>query len=114
MSDLISTSNYALTSDGVCHRTQVAIRGLILNDKDFRKLVHGQEEIEERDEAQANEFIATKILQVYNWEAEEALQALGRMNNVGIQVQKRTLMKRWAQIRDLVQRAHGNIINPSI
>lgn len=111
--DLISTSKYALTSDGVCHRTQVAIRGLILNDKDFRKFVHGQEGIEAHDEAQANEFIATKVLQVYSWEAEEALKALQRVNNVGMQVQKRTLVKRWVQIRDMIQRAHGNGVDPT-
>ncbi|CAF9931011.1 MAG: hypothetical protein HETSPECPRED_007771 [Heterodermia speciosa] len=100
--------NYTLTSDGVCHRTQVAIRGLILDDKDFRRFVHGQENFDERDEAQANEFIATKVLQVYNWEAEEALQALKRVDDIGIQVQKGIMMKRWVQIRNMIQRAHRN------
>ena len=114
MDDLISISKYALTSDGVCHRTQVAIRGLILNDKDFRKFVHGEEGIEERDEAQANEFIASKILQVYDREAKETLQALERVDDVGIEVQKWTLMKRWAQIRNIIQRARGNIVDPNI
>ena len=112
--DLISISKYALTSDGVCHRTHVAIQGLILNDKDFRRFVHGQEGIKECDEAQANEFIATKILQVYHWETEEALQALERVDDIEIQVQKRTVMKRWAQIRNMIQRAHGNGVGPTI
>lgn len=106
--NLIRISNYTLTSDGVCHRTQVAIRGLILDDKDFRRFVHGQENFDERDEAQANEFIATKVLQVYNWEAEEALQALKRVDDIGIQVQKGIMMKRWVQIRNMIQRAHRN------
>ena len=112
--DLINISKYTLASDGVCHRTQVAIRGLILNDKDFGRFVHGQKGDDERDEAEANEFIATKILQVYNWEAEEALQALEVLDDVGIQVQKRTLVKRWAQIKKMVRRAYGNGVDPTI
>lgn len=96
--------------DGVCHRTQVAIRALLLDNKDFTKFVNGQEACDERDEARADEFIASKILEIYTWEAEQAIQALERLDDEETQSQKRVLTKRWRQIMDMVHRAEKMFI----
>ena len=95
--------------DGVCHRTQVAIRALLLDNKDFTKFVNGQEASDERNEARADEFIASKILEIYTWEAEQAIQALERLDEE-TQSQKRILRKRWRQIVDMVHRAEKMFI----
>lgn len=105
LSNLIERSKYALNVDGVCHRTQVAIRALLLDNRDLKKVVDGHEVSDERDEARAEEFIASNILQIYMWEAEQAIQALGRLDDEEIQCQKRVLTQRWRQIMDMIHRA---------
>lgn len=98
----------------MCHRTQVAIRGLLLENKDFERFVSGKEVSDRHDKAQADEFITSKILLVYKCEAVQALKALENFNDEALQPQRQILMKRWTQISDLVQKAEANSIDPKI
>ena len=88
----------------------MAIRALLLGNKDFMNFVKGQEVSDDRDEARADEFIASKILKIYKWEAEQAIQALERLDDEETQTQKRILRKRWRQIMHMVDRAEEVLI----
>ena len=51
---------------------------------------------------------------MYLREAKEALKALAKMDDEGVQSQKETLVKRWMQIRDMIRQARENGISPSV
>ena len=93
----------------MCHRTHVAIRAVLLDIKEFKSFVTGHAGAE-HDEPAVNDFIASKILQIYEWEADQALQALTKLKEVDIQNQKHTLIRRWMQIRDMARQSEVSLI----
>lgn len=100
--------DYRLTAEGLCFRTQVAVRTLTLNAKEWTKFREGQclsDDASKQDEYEADAFIVENILEVYLWEAVEALKALKGLHSPGLQSQKDTLIGRWKQIRNMVQQA---------
>lgn len=101
--------NYALTAGGVCYRTQVAMRTLTLNSRDWKRYLKGLSISEEAcDESQVNVIIEKHILQVYQDAAEKALKALENMNDQSVKHQKEALVRRWTQIKSVVEQArHG-------
>lgn len=101
--------NYILTAEGVCHRTEVAIRTLTLNTHDWQRYVEGFSVSEEAcDEPWTNTIIETNILLVYHEAVQNALKALDKIDNESVKLQKETLTRRWLQIEVTVERArHG-------
>jgi len=100
--------DYRLTAEGLCFRTQVAVRTLTLNPKKWTRYVEGRfssDDAGEQDECGADAFIVENILQAYLWEAKKALKALKGLDSTDLQSQKETLIKRWKQIRSMVQQA---------
>ncbi|CAF9923571.1 MAG: hypothetical protein ALECFALPRED_002475, partial [Alectoria fallacina] len=102
--------NYNLDSDGVCFRTQVAIRKQTLNTSHWKKFVAGVDTDDEKSRVAAAILLQNRILLPYKREAEEALQHLERTGDAIPPGAKNTLINRWRQIRDMVQQAlliHG-------
>ena len=111
--------NYNLnSSEGVCHRTQVAVRAVTTNVARFKQFVAGKEIDKDRDreERKADLFIVREILQVYFETAEGAIKCLEEEEGAGggslLPTNCRaTLIKRWKQIKRLIQDAFVNGIN---
>lgn len=103
--------NYTVTSAGVCHRTQVAVRALTTNVGRFKQFVAGKEIDKDREESKADSFIALQILQVYYETAENTIKYLEEDESTLPEVARMTLIKRWKQIRRLIQQAFLNGIN---
>lgn len=107
--------DYRLNAEGLCFRTQVAVRTLTLNAKDWRKFRDGQHmsiNARKQDEFETAAFITKNILEVYLWEVEEALKALKGLNTTGTPSQMDTLSNRWKQIRSMVQQASESSVSP--
>ena len=111
--------NYTLSSEGVCFRTQVAIRSVTLNTQDWKKFMAGTFDETELSKSQAAAILQKEVLQVYEKEAEEALQHLAKekVHEMSTRAEKReipskilqyateTLLRRWKQILDLIRQA---------
>ncbi|KAL8823188.1 MAG: hypothetical protein Q9191_006088 [Dirinaria sp. TL-2023a] len=98
--------NYILTAEGVCHRTEVAIRTLTLNNHDWQRYVEGLSVSKEAcDEPRTNTIIETNILSVYHEAVQKTLKALDEIDNESVKLQKETLTRRWLQIEVTVERA---------
>lgn len=108
--------NYAVSSDGVCHRTQVAVRALTTNVARFKQFVAGREIDKEREDSKADTWIVGQILQVYYETAKTAIKHLEPEENDDDreslpEAVRATLLKRWKQIKRLIQEAFVNGIN---
>ena len=111
--------NYTLTSEGVCFRTQVAIRSVTLNNRDWKKFMAGTLDETELSKSQAAAVLQREVLRVYEKEAEEALQHLAKekSHEMVTRAEKReiaskipryateVLLSRWKQILDMIHRA---------
>ena len=118
--------NYTLTSEGVCFRTQVAIRSVTLNTQDWKKFMAGTLDEPELSKSQAAAVLQRDVLQVYEKEAEEALQYLAKekVHEMLTRAEKRgssskvpqyateVLLRRWKQILDLIHQAMKIYDNP--
>lgn len=106
--------DYRLTAEGLCFRTQVAVRTLTLNAEEWTRFLEGQfpgDNASNHDEHEADAFIVENILEAYLWEAEEALKALNGLDLTDLQSQQETLVTRWKQIRSMVQQAIESSVN---
>ena len=106
--------NFTLASDGVCHRTQVAVRASTTNLARFKQFVAGKEANKGSEESKADSFIALQILQVYNEEATNAIKHLEEHEDAFPAGIRAMLTRRWRQIRQLIQEAFRNGINENI
>ena len=96
--------------DGVCFRTEVAIRRQTLNTYHWKKFTAGVNTEDDDSRVAAATLLQNHILLPYKAEAEQALQYL-EMNGDAIPLSaKQTLIIRWKQIKDVIQHAlliHG-------
>ena len=97
-----------MDSNGVCHRTQVAVRSQTLSDRDWRKFVEGDELImaECQNEAKADSFILEKLLLPYHSAAKQALTLIDMMQTLPSghpPLALRTVRRRWMQIKSMVE-----------
>lgn len=97
--------NYTLDSDGVCFRTQVAIRRQALNTYHWKKFMAGVDTEDEETRVAVVTLLHNRILLPYEREAEEALQHLEMTGNAIPPGAKATLITRWKQIRQMIQQA---------
>lgn len=95
---LKSSRNYTIDSSQICHRTQVALRALVLPGKTWRRFADGFDDGERERESVDERLV--QILKQYEREIDtvdddiQKLPASDRRN---------TLEKRWDQIRDIVE-----------
>ena len=100
-----------MNSDGVCHRTQVAVRASTTNLARFKQFIAGKEADKGHEESKADSLIAMQILQVYNEEAARAIKQLQEEGNAIPAGARAMLIRRWKQIQRLIQEAFRNGIN---
>ncbi|KAI9703262.1 MAG: hypothetical protein M1836_007828 [Candelina mexicana] len=91
--------NYVLNEQGVCYRTQVAMRLLVLPFEKWQRFVLGEED-EEQDQILTNERIV-RLLLVYAKEAKDKLQKL-RILPPTFQGPQAILTARWTQIQAML------------
>ena len=114
MSNWIRRSHYTLSVEGVCHRTQVAVRTQTLDTSRWESFVAGHIFENEQDDSKTDWLIAMRILQVYFEEAEGAIVGLQKVEHILPPVQRQTLLKRWGEIKVLIQQAFTNGIKKNI
>ena len=94
---------HLIPTQGLCHRTAVAIRTLTLSFRNWKRYIAGLSVDDPEDEVKADKFVVERILEVY---AEEASHALSCLNDVGKDIgegQKDVLVRRWGQIGKMVE-----------
>ena len=97
-----------MDSNGVCHRTQVAVRCQTLSDRDWRRFVDGDELIMAKcpNEAKANSIILEKLLRPYHSAAKQALTLMDMMQSPPSgdpHLALPIVRKRWKQIESMVE-----------
>ena len=100
-------AEYKLDADTpVCYRTQVALRALFLNDRQWRQVASGMRS-EDRDREEANKELLS-VLRPYEKEIRGTIRKIEE-SNAGDEEMRETLRKRWVQIKELVVSAMASI-----
>jgi len=108
---------YSLNSEGVCHRTQVAIRTQTLNCRDWEHYVQGRDTLMEAvdHERKADAWICRQILMPYHNDVVQALKCFQEDNfgrPTGVTDPMRSVLRhRWIQIEMIIRHAFSNGIN---
>ncbi|OTB02869.1 hypothetical protein M426DRAFT_74354 [Hypoxylon sp. CI-4A] len=100
---------YILDREAVCHRTQVALRILCCNVREWGRFVDGIDD-GERSQQKVDNLIL-ELLREQKQKAQETISQIGALGKGDVQ-QKEVLIKRWTQIQGLVNanvtRLEGN------
>lgn len=101
-------SNYQLISQGVCYRTEVAAALVYMNEEDWRS--HVLEGSTECVDVKLSEAIIKGWVRTYAAEADAAMHSLrtAMQSTAVVQAHRQkaeTLMRRWAQIKEICERA---------
>ncbi|KAH8171621.1 SET domain-containing protein [Sarocladium implicatum] len=100
-------AEYKLDADTpVCYRTQVALRALFLNERQWRQVASGIRG-EDRDREEANKELL-EVLRPYEKEIRATIRKIEGLK-VGDEEMRETLRKRWVQIKELVVSAIASI-----
>ena len=108
-----------MSSDGVCHRTHVAVRTQTLSYWDWKRFVDGDESVADDlvKEAKAASFISERLLVPYHQTAMCAKRILDteEMQNCGLSPSTlSTIRRRWSQIESLVGVLLGNALKETV
>jgi hypothetical protein len=95
--------NYALDHEGVCYRTQVALRALCVPGRRWQRFVTGEDD-GEKDQPKADELLS-KLLKQSELTALDTIDKLSPFLNTEDEYQAETLIRRWKQILHLVRAA---------
>lgn len=90
---------YVLDRDGVCYRTQIALRLLCLSTNKWKRVVEGLDD-EEKDQIRVDHRLV-KILDQFKSHASEMLARVSKIDSK--LAGQETLSKRWEQISKLMQ-----------
>ena len=90
------------------------MRKQILDIRDWEDFVAGKLIETEQDEARVDAFVTMRILRVYYEEAKAAIRDLNRGGGTLKPRQREMVLKRWRQIKILVQKAFRSSINMSV
>lgn len=91
---------YVLDRDGVCHRTQVAVRRLCCTLAEWRRFAAG---VDDGAASQPKvDRLLVEILAEYRGKIEETIRRVEGLTGVGEPEQRAVLAQRWGQIRALV------------
>lgn len=106
-------ANYTLfgeeKEERVCYRTQAVLRLLVLDAKRYAAFVSGDDD-GARDQARLNEYLAS-VLTKYSRKIVDIIEEVEGLDLSGdveqaeegvVEGQRETLVKRWKQIRDIV------------
>ena len=95
---------YTLDKDGVCYRTQVALKSLVMSERRWEHLCRGNDIGEDEEEAYVE--VLREVLEGSLEAAKKAVKSLQRMKTEEThEAEARdTLMRRWKQIVALVQK----------
>lgn len=107
-SPLIYTSNYQVTSQGVCYRTEVAACLKYMKEEDWRN--HVLEGSSEGVDEKQSEAIIKGWLGTYRAEADAAISTLraAMESDAGVKVHREKaemLLRRWTQIKKICESA---------
>ncbi len=98
-----------LSSDGVCHRTHVAIRTQTLNIPDWKKWVAFENKANRAQEMKAEQYIVRQVLDVCYTEARDTLNFLEKnpseSSNLISEPVRTLLIRRWTQIMEMIRDA---------
>jgi hypothetical protein len=96
---------YVLDENGVCYRTQVALRILCLSPRKWQRIVDG---LDDGEEGQARvDQLLVKVLYQFNSHISEMLSKVSKIDSE--LAGQETLSKRWEQIRLLLQATTNRI-----
>lgn len=99
---------YVLDSSTVCHRTQVALRILVVNARKWERFVDGMED-GEKEQADVDKVLL-KVVMNFKRDVKSKLRAVeGLGGHVGTPEQRQTVERRWKQIEALLQAAVNRI-----
>ena len=107
-----------LARDGVCWRTQVAIRTQTLEIEDWQKFVKGRPISigDEDDQCNVDVFLATHVLLPYFQEADQTEKYLISADARTLELPEvftKLALKRWSQIKSLLRTAvQSSIVEP--
>lgn len=90
----------------VCYRTQVAVRLLLLNDRQWKQVVSGRRDEEQDKDAANKELLA--ILRRYEKDIRSAIREIDG-SKIGEASMRLALRGRWAQLREIVAAAMSRI-----
>lgn len=95
---------YTLDKDGVCYRTQVALKSLVMSERRWEHLCRGNDIGEDEEEAYVE--VLREVLEECLETAKKAVKSLQRMKTEETEEAEArdTLMRRWKQIVALVQK----------
>ena len=97
---------YVLDKEMVCHRTQIALRMLILPLGKWNRFVNGNDD-GEKDQPAIDEYLKG-ILDEYRQDVNDKLEEVKALDG-GMKCQRETLRRRWEQIDLLLQNALDRI-----
>ena len=100
--------------EGVCYRTNVAVRTKTLKHSRWKQYVKGDLKETKQEELSADNFIVSSILRIYYEEAKHTIQGLLSLREQLPLRQRNVLRDRWIQIKKLVIQAFVNGINVDV
>lgn len=91
---------YVLDCNGVCHRTQVAVRRLCCSVGEWRRFADG---VDDGSASQAKvDGLLVEILGEFRDKAEKMIEQVEGMTELGKPEQRAVLAQRWGQIKELL------------
>lgn len=101
--------DYTLSHEGLCFRTEVAIRSRILTNSSWERFVQGLEIAEEVvKNSKTADLIRSYILDPFYHEADVHIRSLHGLIELPLGA-RQVLIKRWKQIQALLQLAEGSL-----
>jgi hypothetical protein len=97
---------YVLDGEGVCYRTQIVLRMLVVPVGRWRRFVGGSDD-GERDQGAVDECLKG-VLEEYRADVQVKIKNVDGLD-VGMDCQRDTLRRRWKQIDRLLQKALDRI-----
>ncbi|KAL8895965.1 MAG: hypothetical protein Q9207_007935 [Kuettlingeria erythrocarpa] len=101
---LTSSRDYTVTRDGICWRTEVAVRTQTLTNMDWKYFVRGIHIEGVDDKSKAETFVQDRLLGAMCREAERQTEQLNDPA-VPLAGPRQVLIRRWREIQALVEKA---------
>lgn len=104
ISRLTSSRDYTVSREGVCWRTEVAVRTQTLTNSDWNHFVRGIENERVDDKWNAGNFVRDQLLVTFYREVERHIEQLHN-STVPPQGPRQVLIRRWREIQALLEGA---------
>lgn len=100
---LTSSRDYTVSREGICCRTEVAVRTQTLTNSDWNHFVQGIEIEHADDKRNAGNFVRDRLLVVFCREVDRHIEQLH--NSTVPLGPRQVLIRRWREIQALLERA---------